>query len=93
MAEIIDVLEEELSEAVSNLVIEEGEDDQDKLREMILNLQIAAFNRGLTMNTGNERSVEERICAEAAIDSEEATAIVASLLREGSALISLVVRD
>ncbi len=87
---VFEALESELSEAISNLVIEEGEDDQAKLREMIIGLQVSALNRGITMNPGE---VKPDVSARTAISGEEATSLVASLLRDGVATISLVVVD
>ena len=86
MPTIEEVLEDELSEAVNNLTLVEGEDDQDKLREMILGLQIQAFRRGVDMaNESNNTEIT------VGFEAEEATNLVSELLRNGSATIRFMV--
>lgn len=77
--DIVELLESELLEAVNNLEIQEDEDDQEKMREMILRLQVDAFNRGLSMGGGSEGG-ELSIT----ISSDDATALVKELLVGGS---------
>lgn len=88
MTNVIEIFEDELAEAANGLIIEEGDDDQEKLREMILRLQMQAYERGLL----SSRTVDQAIAAECSLDSEEAAAMMSSLLRDGRAIISLVVR-
>ena len=88
MTNIEEVFEDELAEAANNLIIEEGDDDQEKLREMILRLQVSAYERGLL----SSRTVDQAIAAECVIEPEEATAMVSSLLRDGKAIVSFVIQ-
>lgn len=84
--EIEEYLEEELQEAVGNLEIGEDDDEQEMLLTMIRNLQAKAFGRGLDM--GQQQSNDS---TSAFIQAEDATTIVASLLREGTANLRLTV--
>ena len=68
---MIEIFEDELAIAANNLEIEEGEDDQEALRMMILSLQQAAYERGLIDgNTNNLRDSlgEEAVVAEVRAD-------------------------
>lgn len=77
--DIVELLESELLDAVNNLEIGEDEDDQEKMREMILRLQVDAFNRGLSMGGGKDGG-ELNIT----ISSDDATELVRELLVGGS---------
>jgi len=85
---VFEALDVELTDAINNLVIEPGEDDQEKLREMIVGLQVSAWRQGMTMNPAPDKP---DATVSTAISGEEATAFVASLLRDGAATITLIV--
>lgn len=85
MDEVEEFLEAELQEAVNNLEIEEGDDEQDMLLTMIRNLQLKAFGRGLSMNSQSEdeQAVYMRM------DAEDVALMFASLVKGGSVKITL----
>lgn len=49
MTDVMDILNDELTDAINGLEIREGEDEQEKLISMISFLQRSAFARGLEM--------------------------------------------
>lgn len=83
--DIEELLEEELQEAVGNLEIGEDDDEQEMLLTMIRNLQMRAFGRGLELGQTQSGATT------AVVQAEDATTMVASLLRDGAAEIRITV--
>ena len=89
--EISEILEQELTDAIAELVIDEEDDEQDELRNMILDLQIKAYERGLlTAQLEGSGSPYEAVLRSS---SEEMTGVIASLLRDGSAKVEIALTE
>lgn len=83
--DIIEILNEELTNAINEFTVEEGEDEQEKLVTLIAELQLNAFSRGLDMT----RTAEDDVLV-VPLESDAVKSIVVALM-EGSG-IKLVLR-
>jgi hypothetical protein len=91
---LTEIFEDELAEAANNLVIEEGEDDQEALRLMILDLQQSAYERGLLAGSAHQRELDVPApSVQAMMNSEEVADLIAAIVRDGKATIGIVVSD
>jgi hypothetical protein len=83
-----EVLEEELTDAIASLEIDD-ENEQDQLREMILGLQVQAYERGLV--SAQVGDGVPPVSAVLGSSSEEVVGMITALLRDGVATINLAI--
>jgi hypothetical protein len=78
MKDIVEKLNDELTDAINSLEIEEGEDEQEKLVSMITDLQLKAFTKGLEMgHSGASGQTDEMVVS---LDDDGIKGLVVALM-------------